>query len=184
VRPPDREPAQPHAHLRRSTRGGLPERRAGSAQRDAAAALRRLSALAGLIVAPLRAAALRCAGLAGDAELRLGRRSTLATTVGRESAAARAHNSAALRRQRAAAVALLPKLRGVLRSQASAGKALAGLLRSVHTRANLASAQVGQAFGIILADLARGHTNVGQVQRAASAALRPRAVDALALLGG
>jgi hypothetical protein len=107
----------------------------------------------------------------------------LAKTVGRESAAANAGDRAALKRQRTAALALLPKLRAALRSERSARKAVARLLRSVHAHGDITSAQIGQALGAILADLRRAHTNVAQVQQAAPAELRPRAVDALALLG-
>jgi hypothetical protein len=109
---------------------------------------------------------------------------TLATTVGRESAAAHAHNKTALARQRRAALALLPKLRAALRSETSAGQALARRLRSVHAHADIASSQTALALGIILTDLRRHHTNVGQVRRAAPAALRPRVVNALTLLAG
>jgi hypothetical protein len=88
-----------------------------------------------------------------------------------------------LKRQRRAALALLPRLHAALRSERSARKALARLLRSVHAHGDITSDQTGQALGVILADLQRAHTNVAQVQQAAPAQLRPRAVDALALLG-
>jgi hypothetical protein len=106
----------------------------------------------------------------------------LATTVGRESAAGKAHNSAAVALQRKNALRLLPKLRGALRAQGSAGSALASLLRCLHVSSALDAAQAAAAVAAVEQGLAHRGLPTAELETEAGSSLAAKPVDLIAVL--
>jgi hypothetical protein len=109
--------------------------------------------------------------------------STLATTVNRESAAARAKNAAALAKQQKAALALLPTLSATSATLSSAGRALVASLRTAGVTAKLSRAQAAQAISIVVRRVVAGGVSEAKLRSIAGRALTPKPFDAIAALG-
>jgi hypothetical protein len=109
---------------------------------------------------------------------------TLAITIGRESAAAKARNKAALRRQQRAGVALVPKLKAAAATQhRNAGK-LAAVLTDGEATGSLSTDQSTQAIKTLLAKLSARGVPATQMRSAARSALTARPRDLIAVLEG
>lgn len=107
---------------------------------------------------------------------------TLATTVGRESAAAKAGDKAALNKQQKAALALVPIAQAAQRDEVASARALAALLRSVGARGTLSSARSERAVSLLRARLQRAGVSGARIETIVPAP-RPGRLDALAQLG-
>jgi hypothetical protein len=128
----------------------------------------------------VEAAALRWLG-ALDGTERLAR--ALATTVGRESGAAKAGDKKALARQQRAALALLPKLRAALATKRAAGAQLAAVLRSAGVRPRLTARQTKQNTDIVLEDFAARGVSSKDITRILGVSRPPaRPLDLVSLL--
>jgi hypothetical protein len=109
--------------------------------------------------------------------------STLATTVNRESAAAKAKNGAALAKQQKAALALLPTLSASSATLSSAGRALAAILRTAGVTAKLSRARAAQAISVVVRRVVAGGVSEAKLRSIAGKALAPRPFDAITALG-
>lgn len=109
---------------------------------------------------------------------------TLAITIGRESAAAKAGNKSALRRQQRAGLALVPKLRSATATQRRDAARLAAALKDGEAAGNLSSEQSAQAITTLLARLSTRGVSSTKMRSAAQSALTPRARDLIAVLRG
>jgi hypothetical protein len=108
---------------------------------------------------------------------------TVETTVGRESAALAAGDAGAASAQDHALATLLPKLESAMSAQASAGTALAKLLRSVKTEAMLGPPHAAEAEAVVLAKLEAAGVTRASALALAGSTLQAKTVDALAELG-
>jgi hypothetical protein len=130
----------------------------------------------------LRGAAL---AYADSLEATKGLAQALATTVGRESGAAKAGDKKALARQQRAARALVPKLRVAFANHKAAGVKLAAVLRSGRFAPRLTTTQAQQGIAIVLRDLAARGVSAAEVRTILGGkTLTPRPLDLLALLSG
>ena len=109
---------------------------------------------------------------------------TLAITIGRESAAAKAGNKTALRRQQRAGLALVPKLRAAAATQRRNAAKLATVLKSGEATGTLSTEQSAQAITTLLARLSARGVSATQMRSAAHSALTPRPRDLIAVLRG
>jgi hypothetical protein len=108
--------------------------------------------------------------------------STLAITVGRESAAQRAGDTAARRRQARRAFGLVGPLRAVARAQAQAGARLAAALRAAGASGQLTVEQDAAANEMVLGRLTAAGVLRADITSAAGAALTPGPMDILSTL--
>jgi len=109
--------------------------------------------------------------------------STLATTVGRESAARKAGHKAAARRQARRALALVPTLRRSARAQSQAGASFAAALRAAGASGAMTAEQRAAGNDAMLQRLVAAGVKRGQITAIAGAALTPAPLDVLAALG-
>ncbi len=107
---------------------------------------------------------------------------TLATTIGRESAAAKAGNTAALRKQQKAALALVPVTEAAERDRVAAARSLASILRSASAQGKLSAAQSERAISVVRARLGRAGVSRAGIARIVRT-FKPGPHDALAQLG-
>jgi hypothetical protein len=108
---------------------------------------------------------------------------TLATTVGRESAARKARHLAAAKRQARRALDLVPTLRAEARAQAKAGTAFAGALRAAGAAGEMTAEQDAAGNEAALKRLAAAGVARTKITAVAGAALTPAPLDVLATLG-
>jgi hypothetical protein len=106
--------------------------------------------------------------------------SALATTVGRESAARRARNAAAVSLQQRTATQLLPALTNDLKAQNTAGANLAASVRSASGR--LTTTQSSRAINSILVKLERLGISRSELLSEAAQELKPKPTDLIATL--
>jgi hypothetical protein len=109
--------------------------------------------------------------------------STLATTVGRESAARKAGHRAAASRQARRALKLVPTLRKAARAQATAGAAFAAALRAAGATGAMTADQRATGNEAVLTGLVKAGVKRGEIAAIAGAALTPAPLDPLAALG-
>jgi hypothetical protein len=109
--------------------------------------------------------------------------STLATTVGRESAARKAGHKAAARRQARRALALVPALRAAARAQSKAGASLASALRAAGAGGSMSAEQRAAGNEAVLRRLVAAGVPRGTIVAVAGTALSPAPLDVLAALG-
>jgi hypothetical protein len=109
--------------------------------------------------------------------------STLATTVGRESAARKAGHKAAARRQARRALALVPTLRRAGRAQSKAGAAFAAALRAAGATGGMTAEQRAAGNEAVLHRLVAAGVPRGRIVAVAGTALAPAPLDVLAALG-
>ena len=109
----------------------------------------------------------------------------LATTVGRESGAAKAGDKKALARQQRAARALVPRLRVAFANHKAAGVKLAAVLRSGRFAPKLTKAQAKRGIAKVFRDLAAHGVSADDVRSILGGkTLTPVPLDLLALLSG
>jgi hypothetical protein len=109
---------------------------------------------------------------------------TLAITIGRESAAAKAGNKTALRRQQRAGLALVPKLKAATATQRRDAAKLAAVLTDGEATGSLSADQSTQAISTLLGKLNARGVSVTNMRSAARSALTARPRDLLAVLRG
>lgn len=109
---------------------------------------------------------------------------TLAITIGRESAAAKAGDTAALAKQQRAALALVPRLGSAVAAQRRAGARVAATLESGKATGALSKDQSAQAIETLLARLEAKGVSAAQMRSAAPAALTPRPRDLIPVIHG
>jgi hypothetical protein len=109
--------------------------------------------------------------------------STLATTVGRESAARKAGHKAAARRQARRALALVATLRAAARAQAKAGASFAAALRAAGAAGAMTAEQRAAGNEAVLQRLAAAGVPRAEIVAVAGTALVPAPLDVLAALG-
>ena len=109
----------------------------------------------------------------------------LATTVGRESGAAKAHDAKALLLQQHAGLALIPKLRAADSSEEAAARELAAAMRSGHFDPRLTADQAQHGIALFLHELAARGVSAQDVDAILDGAvLQARPLDLVALLDG
>lgn len=109
---------------------------------------------------------------------------TLAITIGRESAAAKAGNKKALRRQQRAGLALVPKLRAAATTQRRDAAKLAAALKDGEATGTLSTEQSAQAITTLLAKLRARGVSSAKMRSAARSELTARPRDLIAVLRG
>jgi hypothetical protein len=109
--------------------------------------------------------------------------STLATTVGRESAARKAGHKAAARRQARRALALASTLRRAARAQSKAGASFAAALRATGATGAMTAEQRAAGNEAALQRLVAAGVPRGKIVAIAGTALAPAPLDILAALG-
>lgn len=109
--------------------------------------------------------------------------STLATTVGRESAARKAGHTASANRQARRAIQLVPILRKAARAQSTAGAAFAAALRAAGAAGQMTVDQRAAGNEAVLRRLVEIGVPRAETTAIAGAALTPTALDPLAALG-
>ncbi len=109
----------------------------------------------------------------------------MATTVGRESGAAKAGDAKALLLQQNAGVALLPRLRAAMASQAAAAKDLAAAMKAGHFDPKLTTDEAQHGLALFLHDLAADGVSAQDVETIlGGTTLQPRPLDLIDLLDG
>jgi len=107
----------------------------------------------------------------------------LATDVGRESAAAKANDTAALVLLQAAELAILPNLKAAEVKQRAAGKRLAGVLRSARFDPRATSTRAHAGIEKLLADLAKRGVSAADVSSILGGReISPKPLDLLSLI--
>jgi hypothetical protein len=109
--------------------------------------------------------------------------STLAITVGRESAARKAGHATSAKRQAHRALALVPTLRAAARAQSRAGAAFATALRAAGASGQMTAEQDAAGNEAALRRLVRAGVARNEIVAVAGAALTPAPLDVLATLG-
>ena len=106
----------------------------------------------------------------------------LETTVGRESAAATANDSASVTLQQQTALNLLPQLGATIANRRTSGARLAATLTAAGTKIKFTSKQTAQAYSQILKSLAAAGIPEKAIRDALAKALKPVPIDALKAL--
>jgi hypothetical protein len=109
--------------------------------------------------------------------------STLATTVGRESAARRAGHTAAARRQARRALSLVPTLRAAARAQSRTGTAFAAALRAAGASGQMTPEQRAAGNDAVLRRFLAAGVLSPDITSVVAPALTPGPLDVLATLG-
>lgn len=109
--------------------------------------------------------------------------STLATTIGRESAAGGAGDANAVALQQQAGLALVPQLAAADAARAAAGARLASALRAFGARGKLTKAQVAGAYTKIVRQLVDAGVSEAEIRATIGTALKPTPIDVLTVIG-
>ena len=108
--------------------------------------------------------------------------STLATTIGRESAAGGAGDANAVALQQQAGLALVPQLAAVDAARAAAGARLAAALRAFGAKGKLTKAQAAVAYAKIVKQLVSAGVSEAEIRTTIGTALKPTPIDVLTVI--